>query len=79
MISHDILRVYMILWMHIYDTRNEYIYIYIIKDNRILKYEDRNILIYIYVQWGYTVTDNLLYLDVSEHGAFHGVTSKLQF
>ena len=47
MISHDILRVYMILWMRIYDTRNEYIYIYIIKDNRILKYEDRNILIYI--------------------------------
>ena len=71
MISHDILRVYMILWMCIYDTRNEYTYIYIIKDNRIL--------IYIYVQWGYTVTDNLLYLDVSEHGAFHGVTSKLQF
>ena len=29
MISHDILRVYMILWMRIYDTRNEYIYIYI--------------------------------------------------
>ena len=24
-------------------------YIYIIKDNRILKYEDRNILIYIYM------------------------------